>query len=230
MADEDLTHADDENVTEPQVTEPTVTEPTESQPTDTEKYRTRYRSPEEVFEENSRLQSELTKARNELKAKGVETTPPPQVPEEDLNEFVKDPSAYIKSQNADIVKELGDIKAQNTMNNFLSDPSNQKRFGGLKQRVIQGVDGNIAALADPTIMRMAFLYAEDEMNSAKTQAASAIQEGHRSDVRKVKEGDAFVEGSGTSQKSGSPKIVPGMSTQEMEKALDDMGIQEEPEK
>lgn len=233
MADEELTSADEENVTEPQETEPQETEPAETQPTETtsgEKWPTRYRSPEEVFQENSRLQSRIAKMEAQLKEKDVNLKPLPEINNEaELARFVANPGEYVKSKNEEVVKELGSIKADLAMNSFLSDPENQKRFGKLKDQVVARVGGDKSALADPTAMKAVFLLVEDEMNSAKMQFASELQAGHRKNVEETKNNAAFLEGSTATKKSGSPKITPGMSMAEMEKILDDQGIPEEPE-
>ena len=232
MSDENKTPVDD--VTEPQETsEDAVNEETgEQEVTETEtqtkedaeepKWKTRHRSPEAVFAENSRLQSELDKTRAELKSKGIETVPSKKSPDDLLREFAVDPQGFIERA---VAAKVAPIAGNQYLNDFLSDQQNAKRFGPYKELFREKYGGNPVAIADPNVMKAVFLLLEDEVKSVKLQVGGQKIAEHRDNVTQTKKGQAFVESSTKSApKTVSNVIKPGMSTAEMDKILDSQGV------
>jgi hypothetical protein len=230
---QDPTLADDVEVTEPldeaddtqeqQQTEEVVEETEEQQPIeDAEeqaKWKTRHRSPEEVFEENRRLQSELDKKKRELESKGVEVKPPTSKTTDDmLREFAANPKGFVE-------QFIAPVAAKQSLNDFLSDPQNSERFGQYRNEVVQRVGGNLTLLSDPNVLKAVFLLVEDEMKSAKLNDAYGKIQEHRDEVTNIKKTKAFTEGTTTAgKKTVAPTIKPGMTQSEMEKILDARGV------
>lgn len=221
MADEDeLTHADDE-VTEPQKTsepKPTAEEtprPDEEEPQPEPIWKSRYRSPDEMFNDVKRLQSKADTLETELKRQGVQMqTPAKPNKEERLEEFAKDPDRFLDERFAG-------VEARLVLNDFLNEHPDYKKY---KNQVVQSLGNNIGVLSNPIAVEMAFSFVKTKDEESKMNTATEKVKEHQKQVQESKKGDAFVEGATKAQRKSPKTIKPGMSVEESEKVLDEMGI------
>ena len=223
--EEELTPAGEEEVTEPQETsepETTAEEKTQSdektQPEEEPVWKSRYRSPDDMFEDIRRLQSKADTLEAELRKQGVQMQAPVKPKAEERLEYLaQDPDKFVE-------EKLAGVEARLVLNEFLNEHPEYKPY---KNQVVQSLGNNIGVLSNPLAVEMAFTYIKTKAEESKMKDAMKRTEEHQKKVEGVKKKDAYVEKSAVTSKRETPTIKPGMSVKEMEKVLDELGIREE---
>lgn len=176
-------------------------------------WRKRFASPEQMFEQIRKLQSETDKLKEQIKRLNTNET---KSSEYLLEQFVSDPDGYIKRYTAP-------IEAKATVSYYLLEHPEYSKY---KDVVMNMVGDNVAVLSDPNIVDMVFTYvkakdSEVEMSKAMQKAAD-----NEKKIASMKANDAFVENSSTSEsgKAAKPTLKLGMSVKESEEILERLGI------
>lgn len=212
----------DEQVTEetPEVVESEPEQQAEPDPyVIPENLRSRYRSAEELANFAAAKQSEADRLKREYetyKQQHPEANHQPQQPsnEEVLDKLVKDPVGFVKELT-------NDIRAQVALSEFART---HPKLDDYKEDIANIVNRTPAILADPDGLEMVYNLVERRKEVNKLNNAAQVKAQQNAQVQQTKQTNAFVEGATTPKQKASPKIVPGMSVEEMEKTMDDMGI------
>jgi hypothetical protein len=184
-----------------------------------ENLKSRYKSAAELAEFAAQKQSEAD--RLQAKVDAYEQQHPPVKPtetqpssDEMLEKLAKDPVGFVKELT-------DDIRAQVALSEFARTHPKLDEYRGDIAAIVNRTPG---ILADPEGLDMVYNYVARQKEADKLNSASAIKNAHANEVQNLKKTGAVVEGSTAPKKGSSPLIKPGMSPDEMDKALDDAGV------
>lgn len=217
---------EESSLAENQITEPTETEPTgtetgtQAQPTETKpEWSTRYRSPDDMWEDVKKFQSEAARLKAETEKFRQSREIPENKPtgisnEELLDKFVKDPQGFMQEMMAPIQAQIALTEFQRT----------HKDFDEVREVMASVVNRTPGILADPDGLEMVYNHARAIKNAEKMQSAAATVESHNKQVMETKKTDAQLESSTQTHKEAKLEIKPGMSRKEQDEILDKKGV------
>lgn len=166
-------------------------------------------------------QSEAAKLRNELDGYKAQYPQAGQVQpptnEEVLDRLVKDPKGFVNELLAPIAAQVG-------LNNYASSGHPEVKDPAFYAEMETIINGNPALANDPKGLDMAYHYVKSQVDANKLTKAAGIKTVHNANVQTTKQTTAFVEGATVAKTQTSPKIVPGMSSAEMDKIFDAQGV------
>lgn len=210
--------------TEPTVTEPVVaSEPTPQVQDDPYKLspeqQSRHKSAADLETFANLKQSEAAKLQNELDTYRLQHPSEPAQPnaptgEEQLEQFAKDPVAFVQSVT-------NDIRAQVALSEFARTHPDLERYKAGMKDVVNRTPG---ILADPQGLEMAYLLAKNQSDATKATQAADVKAGHNAQVLATKQTAAVVEGATAAQPQVSSGINPEDSVAEMNKKMDAMNV------
>ena len=216
MSDEEIQEGSPaEEITEPTETEEEVTEQPQEQ---TPEWKSRYRSPDDMWEDVKRFQSEADKAKRAMdtyqRSKPTSDVQPQGITNEELlDKFVKDPQGFMQEMMAPYQAQLALTEFQRT----------HKDFDEVKEVMASVVNRTPAILADPEGLEMAYNHAKAIKNAQKMASAAATVESHKQQVTDIKKTDAQLESSTQPKQEAKLEIKPGMTPEEMDAILDKKG-------
>jgi len=201
---------------EVQETKPAQAEQTEeTTPAQEPAWKSRYATPDKMWEHQKELQSELDKTRDELKRRGVQAQEPTMPdPQTRLAEFARDPDAFL-------AKQIGDIRARTVLQDYLEDHPD---FRPIKSKVLGLVNNQLEVLANPQITDLLFKAAMyEDLNNKAADAAQKVR-GYKEDVVGIKK-QASLESSSAKVSQPEPlEVTPGMSVKESREVLKKRGL------
>lgn len=214
----------DEQIIEPMETEE-VTE-TEAQTTEqptqtTPEWSSRYRSPEDMWQDVKKFQGEAQRYKNIVSNYQPQQPPPPdreKLTKEQLDELVADPDKFVDKRVQD---KLLPILEMVVLQEFRST---HEDYDQVKDSMRDVINKNPEILRTEEGLEMAYLYAKNKTQGQKMAHAAQVKTQQNAQIQQTKQTTAFVEGATTPKQKASPKVVPGMSIEEQDKILDDMGV------
>jgi hypothetical protein len=213
-----------EETTEQQ-TEETVVESTAEQVQDdplrlSEAQQSRYKSAADLEAFAATKQSEADRLRSEFetyKQQHPAESAQPNTPtgEEQLEQFARDPVAFVQNVT-------NDIRAQVALSEFARTHPDIEQYKAGMREVVNRTPG---ILADPQQgLEMAYLLVKNQSDATKATQAATIKAEHNAQVQATKKIDAVVEGATVAQPQASTKIDPNDSPAEMDRKMDAAGI------
>jgi hypothetical protein len=134
--------------------------------------------------------------------------------EEQLEQFAKDPVAFVQNVT-------NDIRAQVALSEFARTHPDIEQYKAGMRDVVNRTPG---ILADPEGLEMAYLLAKSQSDVTKATHAAGVKAEHNAQVQATKQTTAVVEGATVAQPQTSTGIDSEDSPAEMNKKMDAMNI------
>lgn len=172
-------------------------------------------------------QSEAQKAKNDLEAYKAQhptvgqTQSPPPTNDELIAKFAENPDAFMSER---INEAMAPLAVQVGLESYTNSGHPEMKNPEFRQAMNTIIEANPALVSDPKGLDMAYAYLKNRADVSKQTQANAVKETHNAEVLATKQGPAVVETSTASVKETSPKIVPGMSSAEMDKIFDAQNV------
>ena len=176
-----------------------------------------FQTPDQMYEFARQKQSEADRYKQQLsefQKQQTQSGNAQEVEQDVLDEFVKDPKGFFTKMMAPVQVQL--YRAELARKHPDADQ--------LWDDMVSYVNQAPGILAHPEGMEMVYNHLKTQRDASKANYAAQVKQNQVQQTNQLKKQGAVVEGSTVSQKEASPAIKPGMSVEEMDKALDQAGI------
>ena len=187
-----------------------------------EDMKARYKSVRDVEEFAKQKQSEADSYRQQVEGFQREQKPPETksdlTNQELVDKFVGDPKGFFQEM-------MAPLQAQMALQEFArTHPDMESLRAEMASFVQKNPKLGYQVLSNPDGLEMVYNHVKAQQSAGKLQQAAQVTQAHREKVGQIKRTDAFTESSTAPGRQKSAVITPGMSTEEMDKNLDEAGV------
>jgi hypothetical protein len=214
----------------PSEDKPSAEQPTEQPivPQPEPAWKAKYKSPDDMWDENRKFMSEKQKLENENQRLRQQIPQPPLVDQavardKRLEQFIQDPDAVINEAASKMVLPL---QAKIILMDFEEQHPEARAYRSAMRDI---VNESPSLLQSEYGLEAAYLLAKERDITGKQGQAQKMVVGNRAAIQESKKTDAYVEPATQPKRSASPTLKQGMSIAESQKALDAAGIGWNPE-